>query len=209
MPSQRRPPRAFIATPRFRVLDAVRRGLRTVNDLAAQLRVTDNAVRGHLAALERDGLVRVTGVVRSGVAGKPAAEYEVTPAAELSLSRAYAPALEALVEALASRLEPRALRAALKDAGRRLAPAVSRPASLAAGAAVARDLLTELGGSVQLELGRSDATLRGNGCPLAAAVARVPATCTIVESMLATTTGRHVEQRCEHGTRPRCAFRLT
>jgi predicted ArsR family transcriptional regulator len=197
-------------TPRLRVLDAIRHGLRTVNGLAAQLGVTDNAVRGHLAALERDGLVRAAGVVRSGVAGKPAAEYEVTSEAELSLSRAYAPALEALVEALASRLDPRALRAAFRDAGRRLAPAAtSPPASLAAGAEVARDLLTELGGCVDLDVGRSEATVRGNGCPLAAAVARVPATCTIVESMLASTTGRHVEQRCNHGPRPNCAFRVT
>jgi hypothetical protein len=44
---------------------------------------------------------------------------------------------------------------------------------------------------------------------LAAAVARVPTACTIVESMLVTTTGRREEQRCDHGARPRCAFRLT
>jgi predicted ArsR family transcriptional regulator len=81
--------------------------------------------------------------------------------------------------------------------------------SLAASAHAAHDILTELGGSVKLEVGRSHADLRGDGCPLAAAAARVPATCTIVEKMLEAQTGRRVEQRCEHGTRPRCGFRLS
>ena len=203
-------PAAGAKTPRLRVLQAVRHGLRTVNDLAAQLRVTDNAVRAQLTALEHDGLIRPAGVIHSGLAGKPAVEYEVTPEAEVALSRAYAPALSALMQAIARRLDPRALRAALGDAGRRLSQVngARKTATLEARAHVARDLFAGLGASVQLEMGRSHADLRGDGCPLAAAVARVPATCTMVEAMLEAQTGRKVEQRCEHGARPRCAFRM-
>ena len=204
-----RPSRDHGTSTRVQLLEAVRRGLRTVNALAAHLRVTDNAVRGHLAALERDRLVRPAGRVRSGVAGKPAVEYEATPAADIALSFAYAPALTALAETLAARLAPRDLRMAFRDAGRRLAPAGAQPSTLAASAEAAHRLLLELGGSVQVEIGRSQASIHGNGCPLAAAVARVPATCTMVASMLATTTGRRVAQRCVHGTHPRCAFRMT
>lgn len=203
------PPRDTAAVPSLRVLEAIRRGLRTVNDLAAALGVTRNAVRNHLATLQRDGFVQLAGVVRSGVPGKPAAEYEVTADAEVALSRAYAPALVALVEALADRLEPRALTAALRDAGRRLVPAARQPATLTASAAAARDVLTALGGSVRVEPARTHADVRADGCPLAAAVARVPATCTLVEAMLASHTGRDVAQRCDHGARPRCAFRLS
>ena len=209
MPARPLPIRDPAAVPRLRVLEALRRGLRTVNDLAPELGVTRNAVRGHLATLQREGLVRSTGVVRSGVPGKPAVEYDVTPEAEIALSRAYAPALVALVEALADRLEPRALGAALRDAGRRLAPGARPPASLAAAAGSALELLTDLGGSVRVVSGRTHADVRGDGCPLAAAVARVPATCTMVEAMIEAHTGRRVEQRCEHGPRPRCAFRLS
>jgi predicted ArsR family transcriptional regulator len=192
------------------VLEALRGGARTVNALAARLGVTDNGVRVHLAALERDGFVRVAGSVQSGVAGKPAIEYEVTREAEIALSRAYAPALEALVAALDARLEPRALRAALVDAGHRIAPPPVRATSLAARAHAALELLTSLGASARLEPGpgRSE-LLRGNGCPLAAAVARVPATCTLVEAMLAAHTGLEVGQQCAHDGRPRCAFRLS
>ena len=209
MPAHRLPIHDGATVPRLRVLGALRRGLRTVNALAPALGVTRNAVRGHLATLQREGLVRATGVVRSGIPGKPAAEYEVTPEAEVALSRAYAPALVALVEALADRLEPRALGAALRDAGRRLAPPAHHPASLAASAEEARGILTALGGSVGLTSGRAYADVHGDGCPLAAAVARVPATCTMVEAMLEACTGRQVEQRCTHGPRPRCAFRLS
>lgn len=196
------------AKPRLRVLEALRGGLGTVNDLAAHLGVTDNAVRGHLALLARDGLVRSVGVVRSGVPGKPAVTYEVTPEAGLALSRAYAPALVALVETLNERLAPRALHAVLRAAGRRLAPSGRARQSLAAATQIAHDTLTALGASVRTETAHAYADLRGDGCPLAAAVAQVPATCTIVEEMLARQTGRRIEQRCEHGPRPRCAFRL-
>jgi predicted ArsR family transcriptional regulator len=198
-----------LTPPRLRVLAAVRQGKRTVNELAGALGVTDNAVRGHLESLARAGYVRDAGVVRSGLAGKPAAEYEVTADAEVMLSRAYAPALAALVSALSRQLEPRALRAALREAGRSLVPAPKRPASLAASATAARALLAELGGSAHVLRSKAHADLLGDGCPLAAAVAREPATCTIVESMIEARTGRHVEQRCAHGERPRCAFRIS
>lgn len=194
--------------PRLRVLEAIRGGLRTVNDLAARLGVTDNAVRGHLALLARDGLIRVIGVVRSGVAGKPAVQYEVTREAEVALSRAYAPALVALVESLNDTLTPRALRATLRATGKRLVPTATTRQSLAEATETARDVLIGLGAVVSSESSRSHADLRGDSCPLAAVVAKVPATCHIVEVMLARRTGRRIEQRCEHGTRPRCAFRL-
>lgn len=72
--------------------------------LARALDLTDNAVRAHLAALERDGLVRQQGSVR-GVR-KPSLAYQLAPEVEPALSRAYLPLVEALVEALADRLPP-------------------------------------------------------------------------------------------------------
>lgn len=202
------PARLALTPPRQRVLAALRTGSRTVNDLAGGLHVTDNAVRGHLAALERAGLVRATGTVRSGVAGKPAVEYEVTQQAEIALSRAYAPVLEALVATLERRLDGRALLEAFRDAGRRLAEGAKRPASLAACANMVRTLLTDLGGSVTVTRKRTHIDVQASGCPLAAAVTGVPASCTMVEAMLEAQTGRPVQQRCAHGARPSCAFRI-
>ena len=193
---------------RLRVLEALGRGHHTVVALAGYLGVTDNAVRGHLAGLARDGLARSRGVVRSGAPGQPAAEYEMTDEAQVALSRAYAPALAALIEALADTLDLRAMRATLRDAGRRVVSPPAQPMSLKRGAETARALLTGLGASVRLEPGGDLAELHGDGCPLAAAVARVPATCTMVEAMIERSTGRKVELRCTHGPQPKCAFRM-
>ena len=50
--------RRFLESTRGQVVLLLRRGARTVEELAQALGLTDNAVRSHLAALERDGLVR-------------------------------------------------------------------------------------------------------------------------------------------------------
>jgi predicted ArsR family transcriptional regulator len=69
----------FLSTTRGQVVVLLGRAPRTVEELATELGVTDNAVRTHLSSLERDGLVRQNGLRRSG--GKPAFVFDVTPAA--------------------------------------------------------------------------------------------------------------------------------
>ena len=56
--------------------------------MARALGLTDNAVRAHLATLERDGMVRQAGSRRPTGAGKPATLYELQPDTETLLSRA-------------------------------------------------------------------------------------------------------------------------
>src|SRR5438045_9026707 len=53
--------RLFKST-RGKILDILRTRERTVNELAAELRLTDNAERAHLASLERDKLVSQSGM---------------------------------------------------------------------------------------------------------------------------------------------------
>ncbi len=92
---------------RNRLVVHLRRGLRTVGELARAVGLTPNAVRQHLAVLERDGIVvrrpsqRATGALPRG---KPATRYEIAPDAVVSFSRAYAPVLTALLTALPSHL---------------------------------------------------------------------------------------------------------
>ena len=85
---------------RGRLLALLREGKWTVDDLARRLGLTDNAVRFHLASLETAGTVRKEGVLRRHGAGKPADLYALTPDAEESFSRAYAPVLAACVAEL-------------------------------------------------------------------------------------------------------------
>ena len=203
---------AVAPAPRLSVLDAVRRGCRTVNALAAELSVTDNAVRLHLVALEADGLIARTGTRHSGRAGQPAAEYALTPDGETALSHAYPPVLAALVAALGARLEPRALRAVLADAGTRVAASGGRSpidgASLSYRAAQCVSLIESLGGSATVTLGRHEAIITGAGCPLSAAVRAEPGSCTIIEALLESHAGVKATQHCDHGARPNCRFAI-
>src|SRR5262249_29422805 len=106
---------------RGRIIALLRRGERTVDELAAELGVTDNAVRPHLELLEREGVVAQARVRRDGAVGKPATVYAIASDAHGHLSAAYAPVLTALVSALRDHMPRRDLDALYRDAGRRLA----------------------------------------------------------------------------------------
>lgn len=182
-----------------------------MNALAESLGITDNAVRLQLSALERDGLLRRRGVRRSGRAGQPAAEYELTELGESALSRAYQPVLTRLVAALGDRFDARTLRSLFADAGKRLSRDTNPAAagSLASRAQACAALLESLGGSATIDGTRTRQVVTGAACPLAAAVRAEPMSCAIVESLLAEHAGVKAQQRCQHGDQPRCRFELT
>ena len=197
----------FFETTKGRILALLRRGSRTVEELAGALGVSDNAVRPHLSALERDGIVRQGGTRPTG--GKPATVYEVVPEAERLFTRAYIPVLTQLVAVLAERTAPDDLEALLREVGRRLAPAKgSSSGSVRARAEAAATVLTELGGVVDLTDDNGRIALRGYSCPLADAVRAHPATCQAAESLVAEIVGVPVRERCDRSARPRCCFEV-
>lgn len=200
----------FLETSRGQVLTLLRRGARTVEELAAALGLTDNAVRGHLATLERDGLVRQSGVRRGPGAGKPATVFEVNPDAEPLLSEAYAPVLVALLDELAERLPGDEREAILRAVGRRLAAEAGGQArgDLEARLRAALALLGALGGDASVEVVDGVLTIRGCGCPLSAATGRRAEACAAVETLLSEVVGAPVRERCDRGERPRCRFEV-
>lgn len=202
--------RRFLETTRGQLVTLLRRGPRSVDELARALALTDNAVRAHLATLERDGLVSQVGARRTGTAGKPPALYELAADTETLLSRAYAPVLSALIEEIVAELPAAQSEALLDGLGRRLAAAVLPPASAGREARleVAVALLKTLGGDVVLEDGPAGAKIRGYGCPLAVAVARRPEACRAVEALLREVVGSELRQCCRHGDRPSCCFEV-
>ena len=197
----------FFETTRGRVLAHLRRGPATVEELASALDLTDNAIRAHLTTLDRDGLIRQTGVRRGPGAGKPAAVYELAAEAETRLSRAYAPVLTALLDELGAALPAPEAEALIRKAGSRLgAAAPARAAALEERVGEAAALLNELGGDVTIEREPGGMRLRGSGCPLAAAVSRHPEACRALQGLLAEFTGTPVVLCCEREPRPRCCF---
>ena len=203
----------FLDSTRGRIVDLLRRKSHTVDELAAELHVTDNAVRLHLGVLERDGIARASGVRRDGAVGKPATIYDIDPSAEPMFSKAYLPFVSALLASLGDKLSVREHKAVMRDVGRRLAAGTKSDAtSLNERAELASRVLNELGGLTTVERGSNGKTVlvRGCGCPLSAAVNEREEVCTAVTTMLAEITGAEVGESCDRsGERPCCCFEIS
>jgi DeoR family suf operon transcriptional repressor len=200
----------FLETTRGQILALIRRGRQTVEELAAALELTDNAVRNHLATLERDSLIQQAGVRRSSGAGKPAVLYQLHPDAEVLFSRAYPSVLTTVVESIVNACPPDQIDELLRDAGRRLARQAGGRATgtLENRVRTAAAALTALGGDVTVAREEGSLRIRGSGCPLSAAVSKQPGLCRAVETMVSEVAGAHARTCCEHGERPRCCFAI-
>jgi predicted ArsR family transcriptional regulator len=195
---------------RGRLLALLREGKWTVDDLAARLGLTDNAVRFHLTTLESAGRVRKEGVLRKAGAGKPADLYTLTADAEESFSRAYAPVLAACVAELRETMSTTQLTAFLKRAGRRLANGLQpSTGSLSHRVAVASELLNALGGLTTVEKSGSTLHIFGRACPLSRAVEEDHCVCAAVTALVAEVVGADVAERCDRSGRPRCHFEIS
>jgi predicted ArsR family transcriptional regulator len=198
----------FFETTRGQMVSLLRRGARTVEDLAAALGLTDNAIRNHLATLERDGIIRQEGVRRGPRAGKPAVVYEMHPEAEPLFSKAYAPVLRTLVDVMERELPPEQTEAVLRQVGHQLAKSAGGQAhgDFNARVRAAAGVLTALGGDVDVIDGDGSLRIQGCGCPLASTVSAHPQVCRAVETLVGDLAGAPTQSHCEHGPRPRCRF---
>ncbi len=197
----------FLESTRGRVLTLLRGAPATVEELAQTLELTDNAVRAHLSALERDGLIRSRGARRDGSVGKPATLYSISSAAETAFSRAYVPLLSTLLTALGEKLPIRELKALMRDVGKRLA-GVPLPATATARvrAEAASGILNSLGGLTTVKRDGKDYRVEGVTCPLSVAVSARPEVCEAVRTLLSESTGSEVIECCRRGERNQCTF---
>jgi predicted ArsR family transcriptional regulator len=195
---------------RGRLLALLREGTWTVDDLATRLGLTDNAVRFHLATLEGAGAVRKEGVLRKQGAGKPADLYALTPDAEESFSRAYAPVLAACVAELRETMSTAQLSAFLKRVGKRLADGLrSSRGSLSSRVASAADVLNTLGGVTVVEKSGTTFHIIGRACPLSRAVEADHCVCAAVTALVADVVDADVTERCDRSGRPKCHFEVS
>ena len=198
----------FFDSTRGRIVTLLRGKLRTVNELAEELGLTDNAVRAQLLSLERDGLVRQSGVQRGH--RKPHFVYELTPEAERLFPKAYDALLNGLITTLKGRLAPEALEEVLREVGRSLAAGreTERSPDLESRVESAVQVLEAMGGAAQSEREGERYFIRSDGCPLAAAVAEHPEVCRLAEALVAEITGTPVRERCDREKAPRCRFEI-
>jgi predicted ArsR family transcriptional regulator len=199
----------FWASTRGRIISLLRRRISTVNELAEALSLTDNAIRAHLAALERDGLVQVSGM-RPGTR-RPTSIYALTPEAEHLFPKIYGPILRHLVDVLSERLPARKVDELVRDTGQRMAES-HRGAVMAEGLrerirqTVA--VLREWGGMAEVEETNERTAIRCFDCPLAVAAAGQPQVCRLMETVIAGLVRAPVRQHCQSEPVPQCYFEI-
>lgn len=192
---------------RSRVIAALRRGPRTLDELVGELALTRTAVRLQLATLERDGDVARRGV-RPGRT-KPANVYELTNEGERTLSRAYVPVLTELLHVLSDRLTRTEFDAVMRAVGRGLLTGRARPrGDLRARVDAASALLDQFGGLTEVSEEGPELVIKSFGCPLAATAVDHPETCSAMESLVSEFVDARVAQRCDRSGRPRCRFHI-
>lgn len=205
-------PERIQETTRGRVLALLRRGEMTADELAEALGLTDNAVRAHLATLERDGFVRSQGERRDGRVGKPATLYQISPEAEPLFSKAYLPLLTTLLAALGERLSPKELAGLLADVGGRLAVDSPHPSGdLSQRVQAGSTLLNQLGGLSSVEEVEAGVRylIQARGCPVGLAVEQRPEVCEAIVALLSELTGASVRSCCARTGRPSCCFEVS
>lgn len=180
----------------------------TVEELATKLELTDNAVRSHLATLERDGLVRQTGLRRG--ARKPHFTYSLTDEADRLFPKAYDTLLNQLIAVLKSRLKPAQIEDVLREVGRTVAANSANGNNLNFDGRVQRALkvLEKIGGAAEVEQHENKVVIKSKGCPLAAAVVVHPEVCRLAETLVAEIVKAPVEEHCNRSARPRCRFEI-
>ena len=198
----------FFGSTRGRIIMLLRRDRRTVDELAQRLNLTDNAVRAHLATLERDGFVRQSGERRGS--GKPAFVYELSPEAEQLFPKAYGPVLRELLGVLSDEMLAGEVEALMRRTGQRLAMQQHFPeGDLQSRLKMAVNILNELGGLAELEEENGTYIIQGYSCPLAAVVPGHPEVCRLAGTLISELAGQPVKECCVGNEPARCRFSVS
>ena len=199
----------FFDSTRGRLVTLLRGTTKTVNELAEELELTDNAVRAHLLSLERDGLIKQSGIQRG--TRKPHFAYQLTEEAEQLFPKAYDALLNQLIAVLKGRLTPSALEDVLREVGRSLAgaqPANRKNADVESRIDKALAALEAIGGAARVEKENGKIVICSENCPLAAAVADHPEVCRLAETLVSEVIGLEVREHCDRNGTPRCRFEV-
>ncbi len=197
----------FFESTRGKIVLALRESARTVNDLAAALGLTDNAVRAHLLTLERDGLVEPGGTIKGY--RKPHSVFRLTAEARHVFPAFYDSLFNRLMDAVKRRMSDSSLASVLEEVGREMgagnAADPARP--LQDRVQNALNALQELGGTATAATEDGKVAIKGGGCPFADAVVEHPEVCKIAESLVQEIVGEPVSETCDRSSSaPKCRF---
>jgi len=199
----------LIGETQARLLKLLRRSRHTITELAHALGLTDNAVRMHVAALHRDGIVEQIGTQRD-TGGKPARLYGLTRAGEELFPKAYALVLGKIVEEIV-RTDGRARAIeVLRAVGAQAGAAAHGGASPKQRVEAAADVFRSLGTDVDIQKTADGWRLQGYGCPLSAVTSGHAEMCELGKALVEEIVGddARVTECCQRGDHPRCTFEI-
>lgn len=200
----------FFDSTRGRIVTFLRGNTLTVNDLAKELNLTDNAVRAHLLSLERDGLVHHSGFQTGH--RKPHFTYTLTPEADNLFPKSYDTLLNAFIAVLKEKLSSVKLKKTFQDVGHLLSDGQKsgrKNESLENRAERGLDALKTLGGNAAIDKTDGIMLIKSETCPFSNIVAEHPEACHIAETFVADITGAAVKEICEKTKTPRCRFEIS
>ena len=179
----------------------------TVEELAAALRLTSNAVRNQLRTLEEGMLVERKGR-RTGVS-KPAVLYSITLAGQIQFSTLYLPVLTEFLQVAEGQCAGKQLLTFMRQTGRSLAKRYPKPSgALNSRVADAARLLRSFGGLTVVEKRDGSLIVSSKACPLAALTAENSAACRVIEGLLSEYVSASVQTCCDTADDPRCCFSI-
>ncbi len=199
----------FFGSTRGQVLGLLRRGTGTVEELSADLKLTDNAVRAHLATLERDGLVERRGT-QPGLR-KPHLTYALTHEAEELFPKAYSTLFNQLLAILKRRLGDQELESILGEVARSLAEGNTPQPDESVESRAARAIATfeSMGGAPAIKTEDDKMLIFSvTSCPFDSSVTKHPEVCRLAETFLTEVTGLKIIEHCQKGEHPKCTFEV-
>jgi len=162
----------FLDNTRGRIVVLLRKGECSVNDLAKAFDLTDNAVRAHLTALGRDGLVRQSGTRRG--TRKPNLTCGLTPDAKRLFPKVYGSLLVHFLDVLKERLPPNEVDAFVRAIGHQMAPHLQPEVQTPDLREKAAAVLHRPGGFCDSDGRNGTIVFRCSDCLLTAVVASLP-----------------------------------
>jgi predicted ArsR family transcriptional regulator len=197
----------LIGETQMRLLALLRRAPQSITSLAETLGLTDNAVRMHVAALHRDGIVEPVGTQRD-TGGKPARLYGLTRAGAELFPKAYALILGKLIEEIVRTDGRDRAVTLLRAVGAQAAAAAPRASTPQGRMDAAAQLFRTLGSDAAVEKTPQGWRLQAYGCPLSAVSSDHPELCELGKALVEEVVGEPVTQCCQRGDHPRCGFEL-
>jgi predicted ArsR family transcriptional regulator len=184
----------------------------TVEELSQALAISRNAVRQHLAGLERDGLLLQSGTRPTG--GRPEQLYLLTDKGRELFPRQYSWFSRLLIESIREQAGSEGLGNRLADLGNQVASQLrsQSPVPEEQPLRVSRlaELMTDLGYGAKATTGSDDSpTIEANNCVFHDLAARYPEVCKFDLALMATFVGNAVEhQECMVRGGSMCRFRF-